>query len=101
MRPQPSRLIEIALRKQRLSARAQDQRRTIAACVDALHEPIGLVDRALGVARFLRDHPVLLAAGAAALFVLRGRGLTGLAGRAFSAWRLWRVVSAWLAARPL
>ena len=87
-------LIDIARRKERLSARAQAQRIAIAASFRDLGRPIGVADGALEVARFLRAHPVLVAAGAAALFVLRGRGLVGLASRAFSAWRLWRTISA-------
>ena len=94
MKTAQQQLIELAHRKERLSARAQAQRRAIAASFQDLGRPIGVADRALEVARFLRAHPALIAAAAAALFVLRGRGLAGLAGRAFSAWRLWRTISA-------
>jgi hypothetical protein len=87
-------LIAIARRKERLSARAQAQRRAIAASFQDLGRPIGVADRVLEAGRFLRAHPVLVAAAATALFVLRGRSLVGLAGRAFSAWRLWRTISA-------
>jgi hypothetical protein len=87
-------LIDIARRKERLSARAQSQRLAIAASFRDLDRPIRVADRVLEAARFLREHPVLVAAAAAALFVLRGRGLVGLAGRAFSAWRLWRTIAA-------
>jgi hypothetical protein len=97
-------LLDIARRKERLSARAQAQRQALAGAVHDLREPIGIADRALGIARFLRAHPVLVAAAVTAavtaLVVFRGRGLAGLAGRALSAWRLWRVVSAWSAGRP-
>jgi len=87
-------LIDIARRKERLSARSQLQRAAIAGSFHELRAPIGIIDRVLGVARFLRAHPVLVAAAVAAAFVFRGRGLSGLAARAFSAWRLWRTVSA-------
>ena len=87
-------LVDIARRKERLVARSQLQRDAIAANVRELQGPIDVADRVLGVARFLRAHPVLVAAAVAAVFVFRGRGLTGLAGRAFSAWRLWRTVTA-------
>lgn len=86
-------LIDIARRKERLSARSQLQRAAIAESFHELRAPIGIADRALGVTRFLRAHPVLVAAAVAAVFVFRGRGLSGLAARAFSAWRLWRTVS--------
>lgn len=86
-------LIAIARRKERLAARAQAERIAITADLHALRRPIGVADRALGVAHFLRSHPVLVAAMVAAIFVARGRGLAGLAGRAFSMWRLWRTIS--------
>lgn len=94
MRTTQAQLIDIARRKERLSARARAQRLAVVASFEALGQPIGFADRALEVARFLRSHPVLVAGAAAALFVLRGRGLVGLVGRAFSAWRLWRTIAA-------
>ena len=94
MKTTQDQLIDIARRKERLSARAQAQRVAIAASFRDLGPPIGIADRALEVARFLRANPALVAAIAATLFLLRDRGLTGLAGRVFSAWRLWRTLSA-------
>ena len=94
MKTAQEQLIDIAQRKERLSARAQAQRVAIAASFRGLEQPIGVADRALEAGRFLRAHPVVVAAAVAALLVLRGRGLAGLAARAFSAWRLWRTVSA-------
>lgn len=95
------RLIEIARRKERLSARAQAQRASIASDFGALQGPIRLADRAVDIARFLRAHPLAVAIAAACVVVLRGRGLTGLAGRALTAWRLWRTFSAWTGGRAL
>jgi hypothetical protein len=97
-------LLEIARRKERLSARAQAQRQALAGTVHDLRQPMAVADRALSIARFLRAHPVFVAAvvtaAVAALVAFRGRGLAGLAGRALSAWRLWRMVSsAWSAGR--
>lgn len=92
-------LIEIAARKERLSARAQAQRLVIVGHVHSLRQPAAMIDRAVGIARFLRAHPLLVTVGVAALSVFRGRGIAGVATRAFSAWRLWRAVSAWAAGR--
>lgn len=89
------RLIEIARRKERLIARAEAQRAAIGESIRRLEGPIGIVDRGLEVARFLQAHPVLVGAAVAALVVFSRRGLPSLAGRVFSAWRLWRWVSAW------
>lgn len=88
------RLIDIARRKERLSARAQAQRLAVAGNVRDLQEPLTVVERGWSIVRFLLGHPVLVAAGVAGLVAFRGRGMMGLAGRAFSAWRLWRAVSA-------
>ena len=93
------RLMEIALQKERLIARAEAQRAAVGECVYRLQGPIAIADRGVAVARFLRSHPLLVAAAAAALVALRGRGLLALAGRAFSVWRLWRSVSAWASGR--
>jgi YqjK-like protein len=94
-------LIDIARRKERLAARAQEQRLAIGESFRQWRDPIGIVDRGMGIARFLRAHPVFVAAAVAALVAFRRHGLVSLAGRAFSAWRLWRAVSAWSAGRPV
>jgi hypothetical protein len=90
-------LVEIARRKARLIARAEAQREAIAASFRAMQRPIGAIDRGMEVARFLRGHPLLVAAIVATFAIFRRRGLLSITGRAFSAWRLWRAVSAWAA----
>lgn len=89
------RLIELARRKERLIARAAAQRAAVAATFREWRTPITVADRALAVVRFFRSHPFLLAATVAAAAALRGRTLVGLAGRGYTAWRIWRTVSAW------
>ena len=94
------RLIEIARLRERLIARAGAQRAAIAGTVHELEAPAAVADRALGVARFLRLHPLLTAAAvAAAAVALRRPGVLSLAGRAVAVWRLWRIVSVW-SSRP-
>jgi len=89
-------LIEIARRRERLIARAGAQRAAIAGTFHELEAPAAIVDRALGVACFLRSHPLLTAAAvAAAAVALRRPGVLSLAGRAVAVWRLWRTVSVW------
>jgi len=83
-------LIEIARRRERLIARAGAQRAAIAGTVHELEAPAAVADRALGVARFLRLHPLLTAVA------LRRPGVLSLAGRAVAIWRLWRTVSVYL-----
>ena len=93
-------LAEIARRKERLIARAASHRSAIAECVRGLRGPVSVVDRGFGVVRFLRAHPVLAGAAAAMLVAFRGRGLLSLAGRAYSAWRVWRSLAALWLGRP-
>ena len=90
-------LIEIARRKERLIARAASQREAIGASFRQLQGPIGVVDRGLEIARFLRGHPLLVAAVIAAVVAFRRRGLVSVAGRALSVWRVWRAIAAWSA----
>lgn len=89
--------IDIARRKERLAARAQGL--AIGESFRQLRDPIAIVDRGVGIARFLRAHPVFVAAAVAALVVFRRHGLVSVAGRAYSAWQAWRAVSAWSAGR--
>lgn len=93
------RLIEIARLQERLIARAEAQRAVIGESLRQLQGPINFVDGGLAMGRFLRAHPVLVAAVVAALVAFRRRGLFALAGRAVAVWRLWRSVSAWSAGR--
>ena len=88
--------IELTRRKERLIARAEAQRLALGAAFRDLQRPIGVVDRALAATRFLRAHPVLVAAIVAALVVFRRRSVMGLAARGLAAWRAWRAVVPWL-----
>lgn len=90
-------LIEIARRKERLIARAEAQRAAIRAEFLDLQKPIAVIDRGIEVGRFLRAHPLAVGALVAFVTVLRGRGIVSMAGRAWSLWRAWRLVSAWMA----
>jgi len=87
--------VEIARRKERLIARCEAQRRAIADAVRALEGPISVADRGLVAARFLRAHPVVLAALVAVVVSLRGRTLLANGARVLALWRLWRTAGAW------
>jgi hypothetical protein len=91
------RLIDIARRKERLIARSESQRVAIAGSFRGLGRPISVIDRGLEVARFFRDHPLLLAGVITTVAAFGRRGLFSLARRALTAWRLWRSLSAWVA----
>jgi hypothetical protein len=89
-------LIEIARRKERLIARCAAQRVAIAEGFYDLRQPIAVVERALAVTRFLRAHPVAVAAVVAGLIVFRRGSLLGLLTRGLAAWRAWRAIAPWL-----
>jgi hypothetical protein len=94
------RLVEIAMRKERLERRADAQRKALEESLQGLGGPAALVDRGLGVLHFAREHPVVVAAGVAGLLLAsRRRGILPLAGSLLSGWRMWSAVSAWVDGR--
>ena len=88
------RLIEIARRRERLIALAASQRAVIAGTFHEWQAPISIVDRVLGVVRFLRAHPILSAAAVIAAVAFRGGGLVTTVGRGVAVWRLCQSVFA-------
>lgn len=83
---------QVMRRREQLIAQCESQRSDLAVYVDGLDTPIRLVDRALGVLRYLRGHPVVLGASVAAIAVVQRRGLLKWGQRAFVAWRAWRAL---------
>ncbi|MBI4195022.1 MAG: hypothetical protein HY526_08090 [Betaproteobacteria bacterium] len=87
--------IEFARRKERLIARAARQRLVIGDAVGHWRKPIAVIDRGIAFARFLRSHPLLVAAGIAVAAALgRGRFMRW-AGRGLFVWRAWRSLERW------
>lgn len=80
------RMLEVMQRRGELLAKIAVQREQMAEIGARCHFPMELMDRGMAAARFLRSHPVLTA-GIAALFVVRRRGMAGLAR---SGWRVWK-----------
>jgi len=89
-------LLRIALRKERLIARAASERAAIGANILRLQGPIGVVDRGLNIALFFRGHSLLVATAVAAALAFSRRSLSSLAGGALATWRILRLVSRWL-----
>ncbi len=89
------RRIDLARRKERLSSRAQSQRIAVAAAFYGLEQPMAALDRGVDAARYLRGHPLLLAASAAVVVIASRHGLIRWAGRGMLVWRLWRSVRRW------
>jgi len=88
-------LIEFARHKERLIARAEQQRTVISASVLRLRKAISIVDRGLAIARYLKAHPIVVAIAVSAAAVVGRRNLLRWAGRGWVAWRFWRSASRW------
>ena len=87
------RMLEVMQRRVDLLARIASQREQAAQIGARWEAPLAFADKCLGAVRFLRARPVLVA-GVAALFVVRRRGLMGLARSGLLAWRGYRYFTA-------
>lgn len=94
------RLLELALRKQRLQfqsdllrARWQDHARGVAPA-------FGVVDGVRAGAQWLRRHPEVTVGAAIALIVAKPRAVWRWFKRGVVAWQFWRRGEQWLAATP-
>jgi hypothetical protein len=85
-----AKLIEIALRRERLIAQAAQQRATLAQTVRTWRAPLVLADQGLMALRYLKQHPAWLAGGVAVIVMLRPRGARKWLGRAWLAWKMAR-----------
>lgn len=85
------RQLELILKKQRLLIASADQRQQLAAHAAGLQPLFVTADKVTTGALWVKQHPALIAASSAALFVLRPRFLVRLAMRGYSAWRLLQV----------
>jgi hypothetical protein len=92
----PERTLELALRKQRLLARSDEQRAAVAQAYQRWQGPARIVDRGWAVAQFLRAHPAVVAVAVVVAMVVRRRNIVTWAGRGLMAWRAWRSLSRWL-----
>jgi len=102
-----NRLDELAVRRERLVARAAEQRAAVAASLAGCRSVLSIADRAFVWGQWARRHPALLAISTAVLVAARPRlGLRWVV-RALSVWRtgrfaldLVRTFAAMRAARP-
>lgn len=92
------RLDELVLRRERLVARAAEQRAALATTAVALLSPGRLADRALQMKRVLQAHPTwaAVAAAAAGVLMMRRRRAAVWLGRAWMVWRAWQTLRVWL-----
>ncbi|HYR05703.1 MAG TPA: YqjK-like family protein, partial [Gallionella sp.] len=80
-------------RRSELLARIATQREQVAGIGARWQTPLALVDKGITIGRFLRSHPVLVAS-MIALFVIRRRGVVGLARSGWSVWKGYRFLTA-------
>jgi YqjK-like protein len=84
------RLDQIAVRRERLLAKAAAQREEVALLLTPWHAPLAVADKGLSVAAYLRAHPSIVIVAVAALVVLSPKRAYRWARRSFAVWRGYR-----------
>ena len=60
-------LVTLAKKRQHLVEEAQKQRMAVSDQLHAWHKPISMIDYAINMLRYIKNHPVLVASGGSAL----------------------------------
>lgn len=84
------RLVELALKKQRLQMQAATQRLQMAQHLQAFTPAFAVADSALSAGRWIKSHPQWLVGAAVVLLVARPRAAFRWLRRGFFAWRALR-----------
>ena len=82
-------MLEVMQRRGKLLAKIALQREQVTQIGAHWQAPLALADQGLAVVRFLRSRPALVA-GVVALFIIRRRGLMGLARGGWLVWKGYR-----------
>lgn len=85
---QKQKLLDLALKKQRLLMASAAQREQLALHAAGVQPLFSGADKVVTGLLWLRQHPLLIAASSAAVFILRPRFLVRLATRGYSTWQL-------------
>ena len=83
---------ELSRKRAVLIARSARQRATLADELYPWQAPAATLDRALAITRFVRAHPLAVAAVGGVVAVLGRRQLLRWTGRALVVWRGWRTL---------
>lgn len=94
-----SRLVELALKKQRLQISSATLREQWTAQAAGLEPFCAGIDGLRSGAAWLRRHPAVVVAATVALVVARPRAVFRWTRRAFVAWQAWRRTRGWFAGR--
>jgi hypothetical protein len=83
-------LLRLAKRRERLVTDAQAQRLVIEQNVNVWRKPLAMADQGLHALRYIRNHPMLIAGGSAALLSTRRPGGIGKWFR--RGWVAWQIL---------
>lgn len=97
------RLLAVQRRRSELLARCASDRLAVAALAEQWRVPLAAADRVVSAVHYVRAHPVLVAAGAGALMLVRrsgflsarGGGLVRWVRRGVVAWRAYAALRQW------
>lgn len=82
-------LITLAKKRQRLVEEAQMQRLAVANQLQAWHKPISMLDYAINMLRYVKQHPILVASGGSALLsMFKPNALSLWLQRGLLAWQI-------------
>ena len=82
-------LVTLAKKRQRLVEEAQMQRVVVANQLQAWHKPISMLDYAINMLRYVKQHPVLVASGGSALLsMFKPNALSLWLQRGLLAWQI-------------
>lgn len=82
-------LVTLAKKRQRLVEEAQMQRVVVANQLQAWHKPISMLDYAMNMLRYVKQHPVLVASGGSALLsMFKPNALSLWLQRGLLAWKI-------------
>ena len=85
-----ARLLELALKKQRLQSRSAEQRHELAQGLMPLVPFFAVAEKARSWARWVSEHPAISAGVLVAIFATRPRIAMRWARRTWWAWQAWR-----------
>ena len=89
-------VMECVRRRERLLARVDRQRESIAAELERWEQPMKVVERGVSVARYLKAHPLFVVIAVVTAAVAGRRNLARWAGTGLVAWRTWRSFRGWV-----
>lgn len=89
-----AKLVEIALRRERLIADTARQRAALQQTAQVWRGPLAVADRGVAALRYLKRHPIWLVGGVAAVVLLYPRGMQKWLARGWAAYSIVRKLRA-------